>query len=93
MKYHKKPNLTIGFATGKTPKRLYKNLVRAYKNNKVDFSKIKTFNLDEFYPIKNTDKKSYHKYMFKRLFNKININKKNINLLDGSSKTPEKECE
>jgi glucosamine-6-phosphate deaminase len=90
---NKKPNITIGFATGNTPKKLYKNLIKAYKKNKVDFSKIKTFNLDEFYPIENNNKKSYSRYMFKRLFNKINIPKKNINLLNGNSKTPKKECE
>jgi len=88
----KKTNLTIGFATGKTPLKTYKNLVKVYKKKKADFSKIKTFNLDEYYPIKKEDKKSYYHYMFKNLFDKINVNKKNINLLDGSSRNPQKEC-
>jgi glucosamine-6-phosphate deaminase len=88
----KKPNLVIGFATGKTPLGLYKELVKEYKNKKIDFSRIKTFNLDEYYPIKITDKNSYHYYMFKNLFNKINIKKSNINFLNGETKNPKKEC-
>jgi len=72
----KKSDLTIGLATGKTQLGVYKRLVKS----KGDFSKIKSFNLDEFYPIKKTDKKSYYLYMFKNFFNKINIKKSNINL-------------
>jgi len=87
-----KPNLVMGFATGETPKKTYKNLIKAYKKKKVDFSKIKTFNLDEFYPIKENDLKSYRKYMLVKLFNKINVDEKNIHLLNGSTKNPEKEC-
>jgi glucosamine-6-phosphate deaminase len=88
----RKPSLVIGFPTGKTPIGLYKNLIKAYKNKEVDFSKIKVFNLDEYYPVKDNDKKSYRHYMFKRLFNKINVKKENINLLNGNTKNPEKEC-
>lgn len=87
-----KPNSTIGFATGKTPLGLYKNLVNAYKKKKVDFSKIKAFSLDEFYPIKRTSKKSYSYYLFSKLFNKINVKKENINLLNGEAKNFKKEC-
>jgi len=88
----KKPNLSLTLATGKTPKGLYKNLVKAYKNKKVDFSKLIFFNLDEFYPIKKTNKKSYYYYLHKNLFNKINIKKANIHLLNGETKNPQKEC-
>lgn len=88
----KKHNITIGFATGKTPLGTYKNLIREYKKGNVDFSKIKTFNLDEYYPSKKNDKKSYRHYMFKNLFDKINVKKENINLLNGNSKNFKKEC-
>ena len=70
-----KPNITIGFATGATPKGLYKELVKAYKNKQIDFSKVKSYNLDEYYPIKKTNKKSYYYYLFNNLFNHINIKK------------------
>ena len=89
----RKPKTVLGFATGKTPLGLYGELVKAYKKNKVDFSGIKTFNLDEYYPISKADKKSYFYYMHNNLFNKINVNPKNINLLDGETANPKKECE
>jgi glucosamine-6-phosphate deaminase len=88
----RKPNSVIGFATGKTPIGTYKNLVKEYKKGKVDFSKIKTFNLDEYYPLKNNDKRSHEKYMSRKLFDNINVRKENIHLLNGSSKNFKKEC-
>lgn len=88
----KKPNLVIGFATGKTPLSLYKQLVKEYKKGKVDFSKIKAFNLDEYYPIKKSDKRSFHYYLFKNLFSKVNFKKSNICLLNGEAKNWKKEC-
>jgi len=88
----KKPNITIGFATGFTPLRLYKELIKACKKKKVDFSRVKSFNLDEYYPIEKNSKKSFYYYMFKNLFSKVNIKKSNINLLNGEAKNPEREC-
>jgi glucosamine-6-phosphate deaminase len=88
----KKSNLVLGLPTGKSPLGTYKNLIGEYKKGKVDFSKIRTFNLDEYYPVKKNDVKSYRYYMFKNLFDKINIERENINLLDGTTKNPVKEC-
>jgi len=89
----KKPNSVICFPTGRTPIGMYKLLVYAYKKNQVNFSKVKAFNLDEYYPIKKKSQDSYYFYMFKHLFNKVNIKKSNINLLDGNTKNAKKECE
>lgn len=86
------PNFILGLPTGKSPLGTYKNLIKAYKQKKVSFSEIITFNLDEYYPVKNNDKKSYRYYMFKNLFSKINVKKENIHLLNGNAKNPEKEC-
>ena len=88
----RKPEITIGFATGKTPLGLYRELIKSYKKKKINFSKIKSFNLDEYYPIKKSNKNSYFYYMFKNLFNKINIKKSNINFLNGETKNYNKEC-
>lgn len=84
----KKSNSVIGFATGKTPLGLYKRLIE----EDADFSKVRAFNLDEYYPIKKESKKSFYYYMFDNLFNYVNIKKSNINLLNGETKNPEKEC-
>jgi len=88
----KKSNLVIGFATGTSPLGLYKKLTEAYRKGEIDFSKIKSFNLDEYYPIKKNNKKSYSYYLFKNLFSKINVKKENINLLNGEARNFKKEC-
>ena len=63
----KKPNLVLGFASGKTPLELYRKLVEAHEKKKLDFSKVRAFNLDEYYPIKKSDKRSLYHYFFKNL--------------------------
>ncbi|MFH1327195.1 MAG: glucosamine-6-phosphate deaminase [archaeon] len=88
----KKPNIVLGFATGSTPLGLYKCLVKEYKKKGVNFSKVKSFNLDEYYPIKKIDKNSYYYYMFRNLFSKVNFEKSNINFLNGETKDAKKEC-
>ncbi|MFA5174032.1 MAG: glucosamine-6-phosphate deaminase [Candidatus Pacearchaeota archaeon] len=88
----KKPNLTMCFATGKTPLLTYNLLTKAYKNKQISFSKIKAFNLDEYYPINPANKQSYSYYMHKNLFNHINIKQSNINLLNGEATNPKQEC-
>jgi len=89
---NKKPSLAIAFATGKTPLGLYEKLIEAYKKKKINFSKIKAFNLDEYYLIKNKDKRSFYYYLHKNLFDKVNLKKENINLLNGEAKNWKKEC-
>ena len=44
----KKPNLVLGLATGSTPIGLYAALARMHKTEGLDFSKVTTFNLDEY---------------------------------------------
>lgn len=82
----KKPSLVIGLATGKTMIPFYKSLVSLYKKRILDFSKIITFNLDEYLGIDSTDPNSLRYYMNKHFFSKINIKEKNINFLEGKSK-------
>jgi glucosamine-6-phosphate deaminase len=86
------PDITIGFATGSTPLGLYKELIKAHKNMNVDFSDVKTFNLDEYYPIDKENSQSYYYFMWENLFKYLNLKKNNINLLDGTTNDPEKEC-
>ena len=88
-----KPDLVLALPTGKTPLKMYKLLSKSYKKKKVDFSKVTSFNLDEYYPIKKTNKNSYSHYMDENLFNHINIKKSNINILNGETNNPRKECD
>ncbi len=83
----KKPDVVLGLATGKTMLPFYKILTK----QNLDFSKIKTFNLDEYLGLKKTNKKSFHYFMNKYFFNKINISKKNIHFPTSNFKKYEKE--
>ncbi len=80
-----KPNCVLGLATGSTPEGMYAELVRAYKEGKVDFSAVKTVNLDEYYPIKPENDQSYRYFMNYHLFDKVNIDKANTNVPNGQA--------
>ena len=92
-----KPNCVLGLATGGTPIGTYKELARMHKEG-LDFSQVKTFNLDEYlgegfdlnksYDID----QSYARFMHEELFKHINIKKENVHIPDGLTKEPEKFC-
>ncbi len=94
----KKPDCVIGFATGATPIGTYRELVRIYNEEGLDFSNVKTFNLDEYLGISMDLSKpyildqSYRRFMHEELFKHININEENINIPDGLARDPEEEC-
>ncbi len=87
-----KPNSVLGLATGSTPLKPYSQMIELYKKGVVDFSKVTTFNLDEYVNLDVNDKNSYHSFMHENLFDHINIPEKNINFLDGNAEDPEEEC-
>jgi glucosamine-6-phosphate deaminase len=74
-----KPDLVLGLATGRTMEAVYQRLATLG----VDFSRCRTFNLDEYVGVPTRDEHSYRRYMDGRLFDKINIVKTNTHLLDG----------
>lgn len=86
------PKSVLGLATGSTPIGMYKNLIEMYEEGLIDFSKITTFNLDEYYKLPINNEQSYHYFMDKNLFNHININRKNIHLPNGMADDIEAEC-
>src|SRR5437588_1038272 len=73
----------LGLATGSTPVGLYRELVRLHKEAGLDFSRVITFNLDEYYPMAPSDPHSYHRWMQEIFFEHINISPKNIHIPDG----------
>ena len=73
----------LGLATGSTPLPLYAELVKAYKEGKVSFKKVKTFNLDEYIGLDESNDQSYRYFMNHNLFNHIDINLKNTNVPNG----------
>jgi glucosamine-6-phosphate deaminase len=89
----KKPDLVLGLATGTTPLGLYKEMIRMHKEEKLDFSKVRTFNLDEYLGLAGDHVQSYRYFMDVNLFNHINIDKKNTHVPDGKAKDPVRFCE
>ena len=73
----------LGLATGSTPIGVYRELIRRYEIGEVDFSKVITFNLDEYVPMPANSIHSYRRYMMENLFNHINIEKENIHIPAG----------
>ncbi|HAL63845.1 MAG TPA: glucosamine-6-phosphate deaminase [Clostridiales bacterium] len=88
-----KPDSVLGLATGSTPVGMYNELAKMYRQGELDFSEVKTFNLDEYYPIKKKNKQSYDWFMRENLFSKINIKNENIHIPNGETDNPKKECE
>ena len=88
-----KPTLVLGLATGNTMEPLYAKLAEMHKNEKLDFSLCRTFNLDEYVGLSVEHKNSYRHYMNKHLFSKINIDLRNTHLPHGMAKDLDKDCE
>ena len=88
-----KPNSVLGLATGSTPIGMYENLVKLNKNGDIDFSEVRTFNLDEYYNLPKENDQSYHYFMYQNLFNHININPANIHIPNGMTNDVDAECE
>jgi glucosamine-6-phosphate deaminase len=88
-----KSDSVLGLATGSTPEGMYKELVRMYENDEVDFSEVTTFNLDEYYQLPVENEQSYAYYMNKHLFSHININRDHVHIPNGISADIQKVCE
>jgi glucosamine-6-phosphate deaminase len=87
-----KPSAVLGLATGSTPIGTYQELIRRYQAGKLDFSNVKTFNLDEYYGLKSDHPQSYHSFMKEKLFNHINIQEQNIYIPSGTPKDVVEYC-
>ncbi len=88
----KKPTLVLGLATGSTPVGLYNELIRLHKNEGLDFSKVTTFNLDEYVGLPPTHDQSYHYFMNEHLFHHLNLNPRYIHVPQGMAKDVDAFC-
>lgn len=87
-----KPESVIGLATGSSPLGTYQSLIALYKKGELDFSSIKTFNLDEYVGLSAENDQSYRYFMEENLFSQVNIKADNVNFLSGTAPSPEAEC-
>ncbi|HEX2862407.1 MAG TPA: glucosamine-6-phosphate deaminase [Lacunisphaera sp.] len=74
----------LGLATGSTPVRLYRQLIRLHREERLSFRDVVTFNLDEYYGLPRTHPESYWRFMHEQLFAHIDVSPANIQVPDGT---------
>ena len=88
-----KPNCVLGLATGSTPIGTYKQLIKWYEKGDIDFSEVRSVNLDEYVGLDISSEQSYRRFMNENFFNGININMENTFVPSGVSENLEIECQ
>lgn len=87
-----KPDCVLGLATGSSPVGTYKELIKKYEAGALDFSRVKTVNLDEYVGLNPDHDQSYAYFMRDNLFDHINIDKANTNVPSGIAPDGAAEC-
>lgn len=86
------PRSVLGLATGSTPLGIYSQLIEWYRKGDIDFSEVRTVNLDEYCGLSPDNEQSYHYFMHHNFFDSINIDPKNIHIPDGTAEDTAAEC-
>ncbi|MCI6593790.1 MAG: glucosamine-6-phosphate deaminase [Firmicutes bacterium] len=87
-----KPDCVLGLATGSTPIGLYQQLVEWYEKGDLDFSEVRTVNLDEYKGLSRENDQSYYYFMHHNLFDHVNLPAENSHLPNGMEPDSDKEC-
>ena len=80
------PEARLGLATGSTMVGMYRELVRLHLEEKLDFSHVVTFNLDEYLSLTSNHPQSFHYFMQQNFFAHVNVRPDNIHIPDGGIK-------
>lgn len=88
-----KADTVLGLATGSTPVGMYRELIELHKKYGLDFSRVISFNLDEYLGLAPDHEQSYHYFMRENLFRHVNIRPENIHLPDGLAADTAIACE
>jgi len=88
-----KPPLVLGLATGRTMESVYAELVRRHREERLDFSQCRTFNLDEYIGLGPDHPGSYLRFMREQLFHHVNIDPANTHVPDGTAANLSAECD
>ena len=83
----------LGLPTGSTPLETYKELIRLHKAGEVSFKNVVTFNMDEYVGLEESHPESYHSFMWTNFFSHIDIDPKNVHILNGNAEDLVAECE
>ena len=87
-----RPSLVLGLPTGRTPLGLYRELRERSRGDRIDWSRVRTYNLDEFAGLDSSNPNSYRAYMQAELFEHVSIDPANIGFLDGAAPDLIEEC-
>lgn len=87
-----KPDCVLGLATGSSPVGTYQELIARYESGDLDFSQVRTINLDEYVGLPKEHDQSYAYFMKDNLFDHVNINQANCNIPNGMNQNAEEEC-
>ena len=87
-----RPALVLGLPTGRTPLGLYRELRERSRGDRIDWSQVRTFNLDEFAGLAPSNPNSYRAYMQAELFEHVSIDPAHIGFLDGTAPDRLEEC-
>lgn len=82
----------LGLPTGSSPVGMYNELAALNKKGKLSFQNVVTFNMDEYVGLPQSHPESYHSFMWKHLFGRIDIPKENVNILNGNAPDLQAEC-
>ena len=88
-----KPACVIGLATGSTPLPLYREMIAREKAGRIDFSRVRSANLDEYKGLAPDHPQSYRRFMQENLFDHISIKPENTIVPDGLAKDVDAMCE
>ncbi len=83
----------LGCPTGSSPLGMYCALIDLYKQGKVSFKHVVTFNMDEYVGLPEDHEQSYHTFMWANFFGHIDIQPENVNFLDGNAADVKAECQ
>jgi glucosamine-6-phosphate deaminase len=88
----KEKPFVLGLPTGSSPLGIYKELIKANKEGRVSFAHVLTFNMDEYVGLPKEHPQSYYRFMFDNLFNYIDIDTRNVHILNGMASDLVQEC-
>ena len=86
------PRSVLGLATGSTPLGIYRQLIDWYRKGDIDFSEVRSVNLDEYCGLSPENPQSYRYYMEHNFFSQVNIRPENVHLPNGCAADPDAEC-
>ncbi|MFO0984045.1 MAG: glucosamine-6-phosphate deaminase [Planctomycetota bacterium] len=89
----RKPHAVLALPTGNTPLPLYRELIRRHREERLDFARVTTFNLDEYIGLPASHPGSFHHYMDQVLFQHVNLDPSRRHLPDGMSRDVDATCQ